>query len=106
MAARKWAIDRLFSIGFQKSNFAALSVRDILQYYLRPAALRNEFSESLYYPDIGNKHEINSRSSIKNAVLCKGGLSTHNSGAERCCQYVFRCHLSGAVVIIVNGMRL
>jgi hypothetical protein len=29
---------------------------------------------NFYYPDIGNKHEINFRSSIKNAALCKGGL--------------------------------
>ena len=35
----------------QKNNFAALSVGDILQYYLLPAALRNEFSESLYHTD-------------------------------------------------------
>jgi hypothetical protein len=34
-------------IDFQKNNFAALSVGDILQYNLLPAALRNEFSESL-----------------------------------------------------------
>jgi CDP-glucose 4,6-dehydratase len=34
-------------IDIQKNNFAALSVGDILQYYLLPAALRNEFSESL-----------------------------------------------------------
>ena len=36
------------SIDFQKNNFASLSVGDILQYNLLPAALRNEFSESLY----------------------------------------------------------
>ena len=30
-----------------ENNFVALSVGDILQYYLLPAALRNEFSESL-----------------------------------------------------------
>jgi hypothetical protein len=32
-------------IDIQKNNFAALSVGVILQYYLLPAALRNEFSE-------------------------------------------------------------
>jgi len=37
----------LFSMDFQKNNFAALSVGDILQYNLLPTALRNEFSESL-----------------------------------------------------------
>ena len=36
-------------IDIQKNNFAALSVGDILQYYLLPAALRNEFSEILYH---------------------------------------------------------
>ena len=36
------------AIDFQKNNFAALSVGDILQYYLLPAAFRNEFSVSLY----------------------------------------------------------
>ena len=36
------------AIDFQKNNFAALSVGDIRQYYLLPAALRNEFSENLY----------------------------------------------------------
>ena len=30
--------DRFISIDFQKNNFAALSVGDILQYYLLPAA--------------------------------------------------------------------
>ena len=39
---------RFGDIDFQKNNFAALSVGDILQYSLLPAALRNEFSESLY----------------------------------------------------------
>jgi hypothetical protein len=32
---------------YLQNNFAALSVGDILQYNLLPAALRNEFSESL-----------------------------------------------------------
>ena len=42
---------RMAIIDFQKNNFAALSVGDILQYNLLPAALRNEFSESLYKID-------------------------------------------------------
>jgi hypothetical protein len=35
-------------IDLQKNNFAASSVGDILQYFLLPAALQNEFSEGLY----------------------------------------------------------
>ena len=39
-----------------KNNFAVLSVGDILKYYLIPAALRNEFSESLYLKTVSTNN--------------------------------------------------
>ncbi len=46
------------TIDVQKNNFAALSVGDILQYNLLPAALRNEFSVCLYGMQYALKYQL------------------------------------------------
>jgi len=65
----------MIAIDFQKNNFAALSVGDILQYYLLPAALRNEFSESLYHTSLSDWYNFNFTSAFFQA--CSPFANSH-----------------------------